>query len=270
MELLNSQFRKQPTTSIGFIEEIAVTIAAQNLTPTILSQDFLKFSGIVPQDWELAQQPVLNPAFAQLTFQNGVSVLAQPGTLSISESVGNKTLTELQVPQIVTKYVEKLPHAEYIGLSNSPKIIVPFPSHPEAVIEYMSHNLLARGSWQEIGTGILQAGVNLVYLLDRCQLNITVNQVKLQQPQQNHQSLEMSDGIGHSSSYIAGLLFAGNFNYNIVIDTLQQPLNQLIQSINYWQTDFNFFRAIVTQKFLAEVNLAQFTLQESVFPIGAM
>ncbi len=265
MELLNSQLAK-----IEFLEEIAVTIAAQNLTPTILSQDFLKFSGIIPQDWELAQQPVLNPALAQLAFQNGITIVAQPGTISISESVGNKMLKELQVPQIATKYVEKLPHAEYVGLSNSPKIIVPFPGHPEAVIQYMTQNLLARGSWQEIGTGILQAGINLVYLLDRCQLNITVNQVKLQQSQPSRESPEIPKGMAYSNPYIAALLFSGNFNYNIATDDLQQPLSKLIQAINYWQTDFNAFREIVTQKFLAKANLEQFTLSESVFPLGAM
>lgn len=270
MELLNSQFRQKPATSIGFLEEIAVIIAAQNLTPTILSQDFLKFSGIIPQDWELAQQPVLNPALAQLTFQNGVTILAQPGTIAISQSVGSKMLNELQVPQIATKYVEKLPHAEYVGLSNSPKIIVPFLGDPEAVIQYMTQNLLAQGLWQEIGTGILQAGVNLVYLLDRCQLNITVNQVKLQQPQHIQGTLEMPDGMAHSSRSVAALLFSGNFNYNIATDDLQQPLSKLIQGINYWKTDFNAFREIVTQKFLAEANLEQFTPQESVFPLGAM
>jgi hypothetical protein len=266
---LPTQFEK-PATSIKFLEEIAVTIAAENLTPTIVSQDFLKFSGIIPQDWELAQQPVLNPALAQLTFQNGISILAQPGTISISESLENKSLNELQVPQIATKYVEKLPHAEYVGLSNSPKIVVPFPGHPEAVPQYMTQNLLAQGSWQEIGTGILQAGVNLVYLLDRCQLNITVNQVRLQQPQQNHDSVEMSNEMSHSSSYIGAVLFSGNFNYNIAIDNLAQPIERLIQGINYWQTDFNTFREIVTQKFLAEANLAQFMHSESVFPLSAM
>ncbi|MBE9166245.1 hypothetical protein IQ238_01425 [Pleurocapsales cyanobacterium LEGE 06147] len=269
MELLNSQLEK-PATSIGFLEEIAVTIAAQNLTPTLMSQDFLKFSGIIPQDWELAQQPVLNLALAQLTFQNGITFLAQPGTISISESVGNKMLEELKVPQIASKYIEKLPHAEYVGLSNSPKIIVPFPGHPEAVSQYMTQNLLSQGSWQEIGTGILQAGINLVYLLDRCQLNITVNQVKLQQPQQSRESLEMPNGMGHSSPLVAALLFSGNFNYNIATDDLQQPLSKLIQGINYWQTDFNAFREIVTQKFLAEANLEQFKPQASVFPLGAM
>jgi hypothetical protein len=42
-----------------FMEEISLTIAAQDLAPSMMSQDFLKFSGIVPQDWELSQQPIL-------------------------------------------------------------------------------------------------------------------------------------------------------------------------------------------------------------------
>ncbi|MEO1004362.1 MAG: hypothetical protein AAFW67_00655, partial [Cyanobacteria bacterium J06638_38] len=70
-----------------FIEEIALIIAAQDLTPTMMSPDFLKFSGIVPQEWELAQDPVLNPNFAQLNFTNGIGISAKPRTITISESL---------------------------------------------------------------------------------------------------------------------------------------------------------------------------------------
>ena len=54
------------------IQELSITIAAKELDPTLLSEQFLKFSGIVPNEWELARQPVLNPGGSQVMFKNGV------------------------------------------------------------------------------------------------------------------------------------------------------------------------------------------------------
>ncbi len=183
-----------------FIEEISIIIAAKDLTPTMMSQDFLKFSGIIPKEWELAQQPVLNPNFAQLNFTNGININAQPKSITISESLGNKKLEELNVATVASKYIEKLPHAEYMGLSCSPKILIPFPTAPETVRKYITGTLLGSGAWKNIGQAPVQAGINLMYVLDRCQLTMAISEARLQQPQKQP---------------ITAILFSGNFNYNI-------------------------------------------------------
>jgi len=224
------------TSATEFIEEISIIIAAQDLTPTMMSQDFLKFSGIVPKDWELAQQPVLNPNFAQLNFKNGINLTAQPRTIAISESLSGKNLENISISQIASQYIEKLPHAEYMGLSFSPKILIPFPNSPESVRQYITGNLLGSGSWKEIGQVPVQAGINLMYLLDKCQLTINISEARLQQPQKPP---------------ITALLFAGSFNYNINSEDSQgEKINQLTKFINYWQTDLEAFRKIVNDKFL--------------------
>ena len=249
MELPNSQ----TTTSIKFIEEIAIIIGARNLTPTMMSQDFLKFSGIIPQTWELTQQPVLNPNFAQLSFQNDLNIIAQPGNLTMSESVGNKNLNELSVAQVAIKYVEKLPHAEYQGFSFNPKIIVPIPNNPAAIQKYFTQTLLNQGAWQDIGRGLIQANINLLYQLEQCQLSISISQAKLQLPQQNP---------------MLAILFSGNFNYDIAANNQQQIINQLIQAIQAWQHNFKTFREIVSQKFLEQANLISSTQEATIFPVS--
>ncbi|MGH2414087.1 MAG: hypothetical protein ACRDEA_10425, partial [Microcystaceae cyanobacterium] len=72
---LEQNLNSQSSTSIREIQEIAINISAKNLNPTMLSEDFLKFSGIIPSDWELGKQPVLSPTLAQVSFQNGVSIV---------------------------------------------------------------------------------------------------------------------------------------------------------------------------------------------------
>ena len=219
-----------------FIEELSITIAAQDLTPTMMSQDFLKFSGIIAKDWELAQQPVLNPNFAQLNFTNGVGITAQPRTISINESLGAKNLEELAIATVAANYIAKLPHAEYVGLSLSPKILIPFPSSPETPRQFISGVLLGSGTWKNIGKAPVQAGINLMYVLDRCQLTMNISEARLQHA---------------DKPAILAILFAGNFNYNInPTDTKNNKVAQIQQFLENWRHDLLEFREIVNQKFL--------------------
>lgn len=219
-----------------FIEELSIIIAAQDLTPTMMSHDFLKFSGIIAKEWELSQQPVLNPNFAQLNFTNGVGITAQPRSISISESLGTKQLSELAIAMVAEKYVEKLPHAEYVGLSLSPKILIPFPGSPETARQFITGSLLGSGAWKKIGVAPVQAGLNLMYLLERCQLSINISEARLQQAQQPS---------------ITAILFSGNFNYNVITEGNQDNrITQVMKFMNNWQSDLQEFRDIVNQKFL--------------------
>ena len=237
-----------------FIEEISLIIAAQGLTPTMMSQDFLKFSGIIPQEWELAQQPVLNPNIAQLNFTNGVGINAQPRTITVNESLTNKTIADVNIHQVVRKYIEKLPHAEYVGLSFSPKILLPFPKDPQAVRQYITGTLLGSGAWKRIGKAPVQAGINLMYYLERCQMTIAVSEAKLQKPQE---------------APIIAVLFSGNFNYNVNLGQGNESrMIQMSEFLNNWQTDLEEFRNIVNQKFLDTIgnDSTQSVTGTSLFP----
>ncbi len=239
-----------------FLEEVAITIVAKDLNPTMVSQDFLKFSGIIPKEWELSQQPVLNPGKAQLNFKNGVSINAQPGSITFNESASNKKFDEINIPNIAAEYAKKLPHADYIGVSFNPKVLLPFPNNHQTARKYITGQLLGSGSWKEIGKAPVQAGLNLMYVLDRCQLNISIAEAKIQQPKQPS---------------VFAVLFSGSFNY-ILGNSASSPdkLNKLIQALNFWRSDLTSFREIVTDKFLESTSLTESPQEESVFPTGTM
>lgn len=236
-----------------FIEEISIIIAAQDLSPTMMSQEFLKFSGIIPQEWELAQQPVLNPNFARLNFTNGIGIDAQPRTITFSETLHNKQ-AELAIHQVADRYLEKLPHAEYMGLSLSPKILLPFPDSPTMVREYITGTLLGSGSWKRIGNAPIQAGINLMYFLDRCQLTISISEAKLQKPQEQT---------------LTAILFSGNFNYSVNLAQNSTPdrTAQTQDFLSNWNKDLEEFREIVNRKFLDFNSLSEQSIGEtSLFP----
>jgi hypothetical protein len=239
----DTQTASNPPIQLKEIQELAITIAAKNLNPTMLSEEFLKFSGVVPQEWELTRKPAISPNFSQVTFKNGINVVAQPRSITFVEQMGNRQLDELQVSSLASQYVTKLPNAEYTTLSISPKSVVPLPGDPDAARQFITGKLLSPGPWQDFGNKPLQAGLNLVYQLESCQFNLSINQAQIQIPEQ---------------SSIPALLFAGNFNYNVEGNSHQERLGKLEEGLKSWQRDIEAFQEIVNQRFLGQ--------QQSLFP----
>jgi hypothetical protein len=233
----------QPLDQIKEIQELSLVLTAKNLNPTLLSVDFLKFSGIVPEDWELSNQPVFNPNFAQISFQNGVSVVAQPRTVTFIEMLGNQSSSTARIPEIASKFLEKLPHAEYQALSISPKTIIPFPQSPEAARQYITETLLAPGIWQDFGKAPMQAGLNCLYQLEDCQLSLNINEARLQLPDQRT---------------IPAILFAGNFNYGTAQEDDQARLALCQKYLQSWQANLETFKELIQQRFLGQ--------SRSIFP----
>jgi len=73
------------------LSEIAIALVAKDLNPAVLNPDFLKYTGIIPTDWELANQPIYNNNLVQLVYKNGVGIIVQPNRLNVLEMIGGKS-----------------------------------------------------------------------------------------------------------------------------------------------------------------------------------
>lgn len=227
--------QSQQSLPLKEIEELTISLVIKNLNPTLSSYDFINMSGIVPSDWELAKQPVTNQRGSQISFKNGVNIIAQANTVSFVEGLGTKALQDLQFANVAKKYVDKMSNAEYQGLSISPKIIVPFSQDEEGGKNFINDTLLSKGLWNSFNNVIPQASLNLFYDLGHRQLALNINPAKLQQ----------SEDIS-----ISAVLFAGNFNYNLSNLVGENRLKTLIEIISNWDKDLETFRELIYQKFL--------------------
>ncbi len=229
------------------IQEVGIVLSVKNLNPQVINPDFLKMSGVLPGDWELDKNPVVNNRLVQLTFKNGVNIVAQAGSVTFSQSVNPKNEQPLLIGEVATRYVEKLPNAEYQGVAIAPKNVLAFGEQQDASKKYIVEQLLASGDWRNVGQGIIQANLNIAYQMAKCQLNISINQVNLQQPDKPD---------------ISGLLFAGSFNYPITNATGDQLIVQMKEAIANWDNDLKTFQEVINQKFLGE--------PEAIFPSTIM
>jgi hypothetical protein len=228
---------QEPVTLPNEILEISISIAVKELDPSLVNEQFLKFSGIVPNEWELNQQPVVSKAGSQLVFKNGLSIVAQPRSLTFLEGMNDKTAEVVTVGKVASAFVEKLPNAQYNGVVVTPKCLIPLPDQNDGARKFITGTLLASGAWQDLGKAPVQAAVEFTYLLEGCQFNLKVNQATLQIPDRQA---------------VSALLFAGNFNYSLNNPNPQERVNVAKQYIEAWQSDLDTFRGIVHEKFLAE------------------
>lgn len=218
------------------IQELAIVVIAKGLNPTSFTPDFLVNSGIIPADWLLSRKPVVNQQIAQIVFQNGISLTAQPGKLTFSESIDTKADEELLVAQLADKYIEVLPQANYVALGINPQKVEIFNERPQDVQTFMTKTLLQPNSWQEMGIQPMQASFNLFYQLENCRLQLSLNPTELRLP---------------NDARVPSLLFAGNYHYELVAEGTEARTQEIREALSRWQAYLMEYRALIEDKFLS-------------------
>ncbi|MEJ1934789.1 hypothetical protein WDZ92_31705, partial [Nostoc sp. NIES-2111] len=198
-------------------QELGIIIAAKNHTPTVLNPDFLKYSGIVPTQWELARQPIYTQSVSQVAFTNGIVIVAEPARVIFIEAIEDKAIAEITIAEIAKKYVQTLPNVEYEAVGINPRSYITFDQQQDTARQYITNTLLSTGAWQEIGNAPVRATLNLAYTLERCPLYLTVSEAALRNPD------ETSTPI---------VLFNGSFSYQVTGETASERIADLHQIIN--------------------------------------
>jgi hypothetical protein len=217
------------------VQDLAVVFAVQRQDPTLLSPEFLRYSGIVPTEWEVAQQPVRTQQAAQVRFENGVTIVAYPNQVVFAQSLAAES-ESVEIASIAQRYSEVLRNMVYQGVGINLRGYVPFAGEDKgAARQFMFDSLLAQGDWQNFGVAPVQASLNLNYQLERCQLGLSVNEAALQLPE---------------SESFPVLLFVGNFNYAITGESEAERLQSVSAAVSNWQQDVKTFEELVSQKFL--------------------
>jgi hypothetical protein len=216
-------------------QEVSIVIAAPQ-SPDMLREDLLKYSGIIPNDWQMSRQPMVSPQLSQLAFENGCSIAAQPDRVMFLEAIGDKDPEKVVIGDVARKYVETMKAADYQAVGINFRSYVPYPGAPDAADEYVSSQLLAAGDWQQFGKEPVRAALNLLYTIDRGQLTLSVNSATMQPPEQEPLPI---------------LLFSGNFNYDITDIPNDKRIPTMSAMIDNWITDYDTFRDLIAQKFLS-------------------
>lgn len=219
------------------IQDLVIVVPTKRQKSIVLNSDFLRYSAIVPSDWELARSPIYTDQAAQVLFQNGIGLAAQPDRIIFSEMIEGKTLEEIQVSAVAQRYLKTLPNIDYQAVGISLRGYVAYTDEVDAEQQHLLTTILAPGSWQDFGKAPIKAGVSIVYTLERSRLSLTINEATLQAPERPS---------------CPGVIFSGNFGYDLAEKTESERLEALTQTIADWRTDLEIFKDLINNRFLAK------------------
>ncbi len=216
------------------LQELGIVVAMQQPNQNLVTAEFLKLSGIIPLDWQLAREPINNDRSSRLLFTNGISINAEANRIMFGEVIGEKDLNTLTVATVAQNYLNIFKLAQYQAIGINIRSYSP-QTHSLAATQYINHQLLADGSWQNYGNAPIQAALNLVYTLDGRQLNLDINAAQIQFSEQ-----EITPVI----------LFSGNFGYNLTAPEVGNNLAAVSHILANWQIDLATYRELITDRFL--------------------
>ncbi|WP_414529509.1 hypothetical protein [Nodularia chucula] len=235
------------------IHELVIAITVKQQNPSILTADFLKYTGIVPSDWELSRPPVITNTAAQVVYKNGVSVVAEVNRIIFAEMIANKEANEVQIPAIAHKYIQTVKQMSYQGVGINLRGLAAYEQQNLSTRNYIFSKLLQPGAWQEFGSAPAQASMRIVYTLDETQLYLDINEARLQYPDQTTKP---------------AILFSANFTRAITQEALTEPLVAMGALIDKWQDDVDILKELINTKFLDTqgypINTA--STESSLFP----
>ena len=196
-----------------------MVLAAKNHNPTVLNPDFLRFNEIVPKEWELETPPLCLEPVAQVAYQNGVTIIAQPQRVSFSQSITNEG-KDLRIPAIATKYAAVLPHVNYTAVGINPTGHIDFGEDAEETRRFVMNKFLQQAEWLNFGKGPARASIKLTLPLDKWLFNISVEEGLVQMP-------------GRKSSRV--VVFAGNFHADVRGESANERVKVLQQYLSDWK-----------------------------------
>jgi hypothetical protein len=213
------------------IQDLGMVVVAHNHNPTILNPDFLRTNHIVPDNWELASPPFCSEPVASVSYETGVNITAQADNVAFTESIAGKDRKEVVLPEVAARFAQTLRYVNYRALGINPTGYILFGEDAvEQVREFIIKRFLAAPQWGAWKQPPSIAGITLGFKVDPWIMNVKIESAIVQLPERRP---------------TAGILVSGNFHKDLSGKTVDERLQDLLESLKRWQTALDYFAEFV-------------------------
>ena len=206
--------------------ELSVVLVATSNNPSIINPDFLSHNGIIDGDRRLQEAPVATPVFAQVVYEGGLTVRADPERVMFVQSASEARLTSVACPTMAEGYVRAVPHVPYRAVGVNPKLHVGLD---EASRARVVNALDGRGSWLSFKDSEPEVQLKAIYRFSARQITMDVLGATRRRP---------------SGGESRGLLFQGNVHREFKQTSSQTRVETLVSIISGWEADVRDCRAL--------------------------
>ena len=221
--------------SVFVPQEMEIVLATTPQAPTIVTPEFLKLSGVLPENWELSRAPIYTQQVVQLAYQTGVTITAQPNRIIFTQPIHSTEPEALHIAEIAQRFAKSLPNLQIEAIGINPSGHVVFET-PDAVGSYVRGKFLGTGDWQTIEGVAVKPQLQLSYPLSSCVFHLSIQEARLRNEDETLTPI---------------LIFSGNFSYTVAGTTSDERFEQIRPALSNWQVDLERFQKIVTEQFLA-------------------
>ena len=226
------------------VQEIVAILATQGQTPSVVNAEFLKYSGIIPDDWELTRQPVYTEEVAQIVYNTNVTVTIQPNRIVVAQALDGQPTDELMCTQIARKLAMALPKVNYRAFGFNAIGYVPFSEGKTAIHHYLNQTLLAPGPWQEFKGAAVDPAFEFVYKLPQGRLSLSAREAMLRKRDQTEDATPI-------------VSFTGTIEHVLNQTESSARLEELIGYLDNWQDDLQTYTDLVNNNFLNATYIAE-------------
>ena len=188
-------------------------VVADQHNPSILNPDWLVKMKIVDHEWKLADPCITTPLFARCSYVNKVQLILEPNKLTVSSLPSADNDLSGELPQIISRYVNSLPHIPYKQLGNNFR----FSAEMLDVVSKLKNKLIKKGNWH--ADNISKIKTMFQYFYKDYRVNLTV------------ESSDAKEESGTGEGVPALIL---DFNYHRDL----KDLDSLIRAIGNWRDDY--------------------------------
>lgn len=197
--------------------DFSIVVTANSNNPTILNKDFLQSNKIIPKSWTVKGQHICTPPISQIEFEEGIKIISQLDKVIFLEKELGDWPNKINIPKIAQKYIETLPHVQYLAVGINLKNTYEFQNIIKAR-DYIIKKFIKEGPWLTKEDDPIKTGVNLQLPLSKNhRLNLSIQDID---------KPDTKKGV---------VLISYNFHTDIILKRQKDKINKIIEEINNWK-----------------------------------
>ena len=206
--------------------ELSVVLVATSNNPSIVNPDFLVANNIIDGKRQIREDPVTTPMFAQVAYQDGIVVRADPERVMFVQSTSEACLGRVICPDMAKNYACAVAHVPYRAVGINPKLHVGLA---DADNPGVSSALDDRGSWLSYQDSEPEIQLKAIYSFGLRKVIMDVLGATRRYP----------DG-----QQLPGYLFQGNVHRDLEQSSTQKRVDALQSILGNWEDDVQACRAL--------------------------
>ncbi|MBM4055945.1 MAG: hypothetical protein FJ264_15035 [Planctomycetes bacterium] len=155
----------------------SIVVLAKANNPSILNPDFLKINKIVDSNYKV-KDFICTPPVAQVSFDEGISIITEFERLQFIDNIQKRIPCDSQIPKVAVKYIETLPHVNYIAAG------INFVGHYQfedntLANSFITGKFIKEGSWLSQGDGSTYVCLKFIYSFGKIKCTISIDSAEI-------------------------------------------------------------------------------------------